>query len=109
VETFIRECLTKDEKEQLAKQRHTAKRSYDRLVQEMGFTGRESTIRHYVKQLKDKPAEAFVPLSFEPGEAIQVDWGQGVVYMKGQKTTVRLFCGRLCFSAMPFVMFLMNA
>ncbi len=89
---------------QLAKQRHTAKRSYDRLVQEMGFTGRDSTIRHCVKQLKDKPAEAFVPLIFDPGEAIQVDWGEAIVYIKGKKTKVHVFCGRLCFSAMPFVM-----
>jgi transposase len=104
VEEFIRECLNEDEKEQVVKQKHTAKRIFDRLVQELGFSGGESTIRHYVKELKDKPAEAFVPLSFDPGEAIQVDWGEAVIYLRGQKTKVHLFCGRLCFSAMPFVM-----
>src|SRR5690606_11315825 len=57
-----------------------------------------------VKELKDKPAEAFVPLNFDPGEAIQVDWGEAIVYIKGKKTKVHVFCGRLCFSAMPFVM-----
>ena len=104
VEEFIRECLNEDEKEEVVKQKHTAKRIFDRLVQELGFSGGESTIRHYVKELKDKPAEAFVPLSFDPGEAIQVDWGEAIIYLKGQRTKVHLFCGRLCFSAMPFVM-----
>jgi transposase len=103
VEEFIKKCLKEDEEEQVAKQKHTAKRIYDRLVEELGFTGGESTIRHYVKELKDKPAEAFVPLIFDPGEAIQVDWGEAIVYIKGKKTKVHVFCGRLCFSAMPFV------
>ena len=104
VEEFIKKCLEEDEKEQVAKQKHTAKRIYDRLVQELDFTGGESTVRHYVKELKDKPKEAFVPLIFDPGEAIQVDWGEAVVYIKDKKTNVHVFCGRLCFSAMPFVM-----
>ena len=52
----------------------------------------------------DKPAEAYVPLIFDPGEAIQVDWGEAIAYLKGKKTTVHVFCGRLCFSAMPSVM-----
>lgn len=99
VEEFIKKCLKEDEEEQVAKQKHTAKRIYDRLVEELGFTGGESTIRHYVKELKDKPAEAFVPLIFDPGEAIQVDWGEAIVYIKGKKTKVHVFCGRLCFSS----------
>jgi transposase len=103
VVNFIQECLRSDDEEHLPKQKHTAKRIYDRLVQEYGFTGGESTVRHYVKQLKDKPAEAFVPLEFDPGEAIQVDWGEAVIYLNGERTTVHLFCGRLCYSAMPFV------
>ncbi len=48
-------------------------------------------------------AEAFVPLAFDPGEAIQIDWGQAVIYLNGVRTTIRLFCARLCYSAMPFV------
>ncbi len=39
-----------------------------------------------------------------PSEAIQVYWGQAAVYINGQKTTVHIFPGRLCYSAMPFVM-----
>ena len=41
---FILSCFREDEQEGLAKQRHTAKRIYDRLVAEKGFAGGESTI-----------------------------------------------------------------
>ncbi len=102
VEEFIRQCFEADE-EAPSKQRHTAKRIYDRLVEEKGFTGGESTVRQYVRKLKNKSAEAFVPLEFDPGEAMQVDWGEATVLMGGKKTTVHVFCARLCFSAMPFV------
>ncbi len=104
VKEFVQKCLKQDEEEKAAKQKHTAKRIYDRLVEELGFTGGESTVRDYVKEVKGKQAEAFVPLQFDPGEAVQVDWGQATIYLKGVKTTVRLFCSRLCYSAMPFVM-----
>ena len=69
VEENIRECLSEVEKEEVVKQKHTAKRIFDRLVQELGFSDGESTIRHNVKELKDKPAEAYDPLSIEPGQA----------------------------------------
>lgn len=103
VEVFIQQCFQQDEEDEAPKQKHTAKRVYDRLIEELGFTGGESTIRQYVKELKGKPAEAFVPLVFDPGEATQIDWGQAVIYLKGIRTTIRLFCARLCYSAMPFV------
>lgn len=102
VEAFIRECFAEDVNAP-TKQKHTAKRIYDRLVEEKGFTGGESTIRHYIKKIKEEPSEAFVPLEFDPGEAMQVDWGEATVFMNGKKTTVHIFCARLCFSAMPFV------
>ena len=39
---------------QLPKQKHTAKRIYDRLVAEKGFKGGESTIRNAVKALRNE-------------------------------------------------------
>ena len=86
------------------KQRHTAKRIYDRLVSEMGYQGGESTVRGYVRELKDKSREAFVPLEFMPGEALQVDWGDVRVWLRDEQVKANLFCGRLCFSDAPFVL-----
>lgn len=100
---FIKQCLAEDQAEGLKKQKHTAKRIFDRLVEECGFTGGESTVRAKVHELKDLQPEAFVPLEFDPGEALQVDWGEGTVYINGIRQTVNIFCARLCYSCRPVV------
>ena len=101
---FIISCLEEDEREGLRKQQHTAKRIYDRLVSEKGFAGGESTIRNKVRELKEVIPKAFIPLQFEPGEALQVDWGEAVIYLDNEKMTVNLFCARLCYSCRPIVL-----
>ncbi len=97
---FIRACLEEDRRENLNKQWHTAKRIYDRLVFEKGFRGAESTVRNAVKALKAEMSispQADIPLEYEPGEAIQIDWGEATAYISGQKTKFYFFCGRLCY------------
>ena len=96
---FIKSCLATDEEENIKKQQHTAKRIYIRLVEEKGFTGGESTVREIVAALKDKQKNVFIPLSYEPGEAIQIDWGQATIYLVGNKKKINLFCMRECYSA----------
>lgn len=73
---FIANCLAQDVTENIEKQSHTAKRIYDRLIEEKGFTGGESTIREAVAKLKEKQHKVFVPLAFDPGEAIQINLGR---------------------------------
>ena len=104
VVAFIRSCLEEDEQEGLKKQKHTAKRIYDRLVEEVGFTGGESTVRRKVRELKQIMPKAFLPLLFDPGEALQVDWGEAHVYINGDREKVNLFCIRLCYSCRPVVL-----
>ncbi|KAF1084654.1 Integrase core domain protein [Sporotomaculum syntrophicum] len=96
---FIKSCLASDEAENIKKQKHTAKRIYDRLVDEKAFKGGESTIREIVAKLKEKQKKVFIPLSYEPGEAIQIDWGEATIYLAGKKIKVNLFCMRECYSA----------
>ncbi|MCL4552885.1 MAG: IS21 family transposase [Candidatus Marsarchaeota archaeon] len=85
------------------KQRHTAKRIYDRLVEEYGFSGGDSTVRRFVRLLKAKTPPAYIPLTASYEEQAQVDWGQAVVRMDGELTTAHLFCLRLKASGVPFV------
>ena len=103
VMAFVRNCLEEDAHSP-KKQHHTAKRIYDRLVEELGFTGGETTVRRLVSQLRENPQEAFVPLAFPPGDAIQIDFGEATVYLSGVKTVVNLFCARLCYSGAPLVL-----
>jgi transposase len=88
-------------------QRHTARRVYSRLVEEYGFTGSESTVRRYVRQMKINEGlykrEAFIPLSPEAGQDAEVDWGRAMVIMAGEKRAVDLFCMRSKYSGRDFV------
>lgn len=98
----IREWLESD-KNQPAKQRHTARRIFNRLCEEYDFTGSESSVRRLVRQEKNILKEAFVPLTADWGEQTQVDWGRAKVYINNRLTEVSLFCLRLKASLVPFV------
>lgn len=100
----ITSYLEEDEIEGLKKQRHTAHRIYERLVEEQNFGGSESTVRQAVRELRGSRPKAFVPLQFSPAEAMQIDWGEATVYLAGEKTTINLFCARLCYSCRPVVL-----
>jgi transposase len=85
-----------------AKQRHTGKRVYDRLVAEYGFRGAESSVRRAVARLRPRQPEVFIPLSAAFGQQAQVDWGQAQVEISGAPVVAHLFCLRLRASGVPF-------
>ena len=86
------------------KQRHTAHRMYERLRDEHGFVGAESSVRRYVRGLRKRQSELYVPLCFEPGRDAQADFGEAMVKMDDVDTKVHLFCLQLCSSHRRFVM-----
>jgi transposase len=85
------------------KQRHTARRIYDRLVDEYGFTGAEVTVRQAVARLRGRRVEAFVPLEAPWGRITQADFGGAVVTIGEKRRVVALFCMRAKASKVPFV------
>jgi transposase len=102
-EPIILEWLHQDEQAP-PKQRHTAKRIYERLVEEYEFTGGESTVRSCVRGLRKASApKAFVPLEFPPGKFAQFDWGEVDIFLQGEQVTVQIFCMRCTFSRKIFV------
>lgn len=105
VQQFICHCLDEDEREGIKKQKHTARRIYHRLQEEMGFTGSESSIRNAVHTIRMERSanQVFIPLTFHSGDSMQIDWGEATVYLCGEKVKVNLFCARLCHSCTPFV------
>ncbi len=64
------------------KQRHTAKRIFERLRAEHGFSGGYTIVKDYVRQSKLAGQEMFVPLVHTPGEA-QADFGEALVVIAG--------------------------
>ena len=73
------------------KQRHTARRIYDRLRDERGFSGGYTIVREYVAQATLRGREMFVPLSHRPGHA-QADFGEADGYIAGKKIRFHYFC-----------------
>ena len=88
------------------KQRHTAKRIHQRLVDEHGADVAETTVRQYVRARKRAMgwpvSEVFVPQVHAPGMEGEVDWGEAEVVLAGVATTVHLFVMRASFSGAAF-------
>ena len=65
------------------KQRHTAKRIHQRLVDEHGADVAEVTVRQYVRarkrQLGWPVGDVFVPQVHAPGVEAEFDWGEAIV------------------------------
>jgi len=83
------EQILADDKEAPPKQRHTARRIFDRLRDEYGYTGCYSQVQTAIKNAKAHSKEAFVPLSHPPGHA-QFDFGEATVEIAGERTKAAL-------------------
>jgi transposase len=57
------------------KQRHTAKRIYQRLSDEYSYSGGYDAVRRYVAKRRRDRRETFIPLAHEPGQRLECDFG----------------------------------
>ena len=71
------------DKELPKKQRHTAKRVFERLSEEEGYQGGYTAIKEAVRELRRHGREVFMPLVHRPGEA-QVDFGYALAKVSGR-------------------------
>ncbi|MGA2891045.1 MAG: IS21 family transposase [Terracidiphilus sp.] len=76
------DAILEDDKQRPAKQRHTAKRIFERLKEEHGFTGGYTIVKDYVRSAELHSREMFIPLMHAPGEA-RVDFGEALVAIAG--------------------------
>ena len=72
------------------KQRHTAKRIFDRLCDEHGFTGGRTIVKDYVRERRLRLREMFIPLAHPPGHA-QADFGEADAIIAGVKCRAHFF------------------
>jgi transposase len=72
-----------------------------------GYEGGYDAVRRYAttwaKTTAGAAADAYVPLSFAPGEAYQFDWSHEIALIGGVTTTLKVAHVRLCHSRMMFV------
>jgi transposase len=94
--------ILEDDRKAPKKQRHTARRIFERLRDEHGYQGGLSIVKEAVAAWRARSAEVFVPLAHPPGEA-QVDFGEAEVTLDGRPTKVALFVMTLPYSDATFV------
>jgi transposase len=89
-----------------ARERLTLIRIFEEL-RALGYEGGYDAVRRYARswyrERSAVTAEAFVPLTFAPGEAYQFDWSHEVVLINATTVVVKVAHVRLCHSRMPFV------
>ena len=73
------------------KQRHTAKRIFERLRDEHGFAGGYTVVKDHVRLCRARGRETFVPLAHPPGHA-QVDFGEAVGVIGGVRQKIHFLC-----------------
>lgn len=88
------------------KQRHTARRIWQRLVEEHGATLGESSVRRYVSAARrSRPielAKVNVVQAHLPGAGAEVDFGAFMAVIDGENLRLWMFCMRLSASGRGF-------
>lgn len=84
---------------------YTAQQILQRL-QEQGFSGGYTIVKHYVRKVRPARREAFLRLSFSPGECAQVDWGEyGTIGVGSTRRRLSFFVMVFCHSRFMYVEF----
>jgi transposase len=90
-----------------ARERLTLIRVFEEL-RELGYEGSYDAVWRYAKKWRAErgaaTTEAYVPLSFAPGEAYQFDWSHEIVLINGATVTVKVAHVRPCHSRMLFAL-----
>jgi len=97
IDAILAEDLTRPKK-----QRHSAKRIFERLRDEHGFDGGKTIVKDYVRERGLKMREMFVPLSHPAGHA-QADFGEAKAYIAGVEGKAHFFVMTLPHSDKCFV------
>ena len=87
------------------RERRTAQKLYEQLIVE-GYQGSYSAVCRWIKKLKKSQSaitDAFIPLAFKAGDAMQFDWSLEVVMIAGVETKIKVAHFRLSHSRKPFV------
>ena len=96
--------------EEEAKLPRRERRSTQRLFEALrgqGYDGAHDSVHRFAKAWREEhgrvPRQAFVPLTFAPGEAYQFDWSHETITLQGLPLTIKAAHMKLSHSRMPFV------
>lgn len=73
------------------------------------YQGQISVVRQYLRQIRPARGRIYQDVFYEPGEALQVDWGTcGKIKVGGATRTVSVFVGVLCYSRLCYLEFCLS-
>ena len=85
------------------KQRRTAKKMYEQLKNECGYTGGYTTVKRILREVRGIHQEVFIPRDHRAGEYCEFDFGYAKIRLKDQLITVAMHCFQLTYSNDIFV------
>lgn len=87
------------------RERRTACKLYEQLLGE-GYSGSYSPVCRFIKRLKEDGSalcQAFIPLHFKAGDALQFDWSEEHVVLGGVEQKIKVAHFRLSHSRKAFI------
>lgn len=74
-----------------------------------GYPGQVSVVRDYLRQIRPARGRIYQEVFYEPGEAVQVDWGTcGKIKIGGATRTVSVCVAVLCYSRLCYIEFCLS-
>ena len=74
-----------------------------------GYTGSAITVRRYLRTIRPKRGRVYQEVHYEPGQAMQVDWGEcGRVQIGNTTRKVSVFVAVLCYSRLIYIEFTLS-
>jgi transposase len=74
-----------------------------------GYCGQVSLVRRYVRQIRPARARVYQEVFYDPGQAMQIDWGTcGRVQMGSTWRRVSVFVAVLCYSRLCYIEFCLS-
>ncbi len=98
---IIDEILAADEQAS-RKQRHTAMQIFRRLRDEHGYGGGYDQVRRHVAKQRRRQRETFIPLSHDPGQRLECDFGHIQVDFPEGRKKVAVLIAAWSYSNCPF-------
>jgi len=100
--TGVIDQILADDRIRPKKQRHTAKRIFERLRAEYGYEGGYTIVKDYICEVRRHTREVFVPLHHAPGHA-QADFGEALAVIGGVERKIHFLVVDLPYSDAIFV------
>lgn len=87
--------ILKEDKKRHRKQQHTGQKIFRTLQQLYNYPGGYTTVTDYLRKVRKRNREAFLPLEFELGTYGEVDWTEAYFFLNGKTTKAHLFIMKL--------------